>query len=145
MEIRKALSKEDFIKCWEAVQQLRPRLTLDEYLVMSLYMKDEGYKLIYTEEQEKVMAFCGYRFQTMMHYGRSIYIDDVFTLPHAKNHTTALLNYVLEQAKSADVQSIHLDSNHRRSEAHRMYMNNGFKIAAHHFVLQLKTTEENFG
>ncbi len=145
MEIRKASSKEDFTKCWEAMQQLRPRLRLDEYLVMSLYMQDEGYKLIYIEEHDKVLAFCGYRFQTMIHYGRSIYIDDVFTLPKARDQASTLLNYVLQQAKLAGVQSIHLDSSYQHSEAHRLYMNHGFKIESHHFVLHLKTSEENFG
>ena len=127
------------------MQQLRPRLRLDEYLVMSLYMQDEGYKLIYIEEHEKVLAFCGYRFQTMIHYGRSIYIDDVFTLPKARDQASAILNYVLQQAKLAGVQSIHLDSSYQRSEAHRLYLNHGFKIESHHFVLHLKTSEENFG
>ena len=145
MEIRKASSKEDFTKCWEAMQQLRPRLRLDEYLVLSLYMQDEGYKLIYIEEHDKALAFCGYRFQTMIHYGRSIYIDDVFTLPKARDQASALLNYVLQQAKLAGVQSIHLDSSYQHSEAHRLYMNHGFKIESHHFVLHLKTSEENFG
>jgi len=145
METRKASSKEDFTKCWEAMQQLRPRLRLDEYLVMSLYMQDEGYKLIYIEEHDRVLAFCGYRFQTMIHYGRSIYIDDVFTLPKARDQASALLNYVLQQAKLAGVQSIHLDSSYQHSEAHRLYMNHGFKIESHHFVLHLKTSEENFG
>jgi GNAT superfamily N-acetyltransferase len=108
-------------------------------------MQDEGYKLIYIEEHDKVLAFCGYRFQTMIHYGRSIYIDDVFTLPKARDQASTLLNYVLQQAKLAGVQSIHLDSSYQHSEAHRLYMNHGFKIEAHHFVLHLKTSEENFG
>ncbi len=145
MEIKRASSKEDFIKCWETMQQIRPFLSLDQYLVMNLYMQDEGYKLIYIEQHEKVIAFCGYRFQTMIHYGRSIYIDDVFTLPKARDHATSLINYVVREAKSADIQSIHLDSGHQRSEAHRLYMNHGFKIESHHFVLHLKTNEEDFG
>jgi len=144
MEIKRASSKEDFIKCWETMQQIRPFLSLDQYLVMNLYMQDEGYKLIYIEQHEKVMAFCGYRFRTMIHYGRSIYIDDVCTLPQARDHATALLNYVCQQGKLADVQSIHVDSGHQRSEAHRLYMNHGFKIESHHFVLHLKASEENF-
>lgn len=145
MEIRRASSKEEFTKCWEAMQLMRPCLGLEQYLVMNLYMHDEGYKLIYIEQHEKVVSFCGYRIQTMIHYGRSIYIDDVFTLPHARDHATALLNYVLHQAKLANIQSIHVDSVHQRSEAHRLYMNHGFKIESHHFVLHLKSSEENMG
>lgn len=145
MEIKKASSKEDFTKCWEAIQKRRPYLDLEQFLVMNLYMQDEGYKLIFTKQHEKVMAFCGYRFQTMIHYGRSIYIDDIFTLPEARDHAIPLLNYVVREAKLAGVQSIHLDSGHQRSEAHRLYMNHGFKIESHHFVLHLNTSEENFG
>ncbi|MFN2438148.1 MAG: GNAT family N-acetyltransferase [Chitinophagaceae bacterium] len=145
MEIKKASSKEDFTRCWEAMQKIRPCLSLDQYLVLNLYMQDEGYKLIFTDKDEKIVAFCGYRYQTMIHYGRSIYIDDVFTLPAARHHATVLLNYVIREAKTAGVQSIHLDSLHQRSQAHRLYMNYGFKIESHHFVLRLKSSEENFG
>jgi ribosomal protein S18 acetylase RimI-like enzyme len=140
MEIKHAEEKEDFLKCWEVVHELRPNLYPDRYLTLMLYMIDEGYKLIYIEEDGKAVAFCGYRLTTMLHRGRSIYIDDLCTLTEArgKGYGRALLDYVLKEAKKEELQTIHLDSGHQRYDAHRLYLNFGFKITSHHFAMELK-------
>lgn len=135
MEIKKAKAKEDFLSCWEVVHKLRPHLNVETYLTLMLYMIDEGYKLIYIEEDGKAVSFCGYRHVTMLHRGRSIYIDDLCTLPEArgKGHAGALLNYVLEMARKEELQTVHLDSGHQRHAAHKLYLDKGFKITSHHF------------
>ena len=140
MEIKQAKEKEDFLKCWEVVHELRPHLDQDRYLTLMLYMIDEGYKLIYIEESGRGVCFCGYRITTMLHRGRSIYVDDLCTLPEArgKGHAKALLNHVLKEAGKEELQSIHLDSGHHRHDAHRLYLNFGFKISSHHFAIELK-------
>jgi ribosomal protein S18 acetylase RimI-like enzyme len=139
MEIKQAKEKEDFLKCWEVVLELRPHLDQEQYLTLILYMIDEGYKLIYIEENGRGVSFCGYRITTMLHRGRSIYIDDLCTLPEARGqgHAKALLEYVYEEAKKEELQSIHLDSGHHRHDAHRLYLNSGFKITSHHFAMDL--------
>jgi GNAT superfamily N-acetyltransferase len=139
MEIKQAVEKEEFLKCREVVYELRPQLDEERYLTLLLYMIDEGYKMIYIEENGKAVSFCGYRVTTMLYRGRSIYIDDLCTLPEARGrgHAAALLNHVVEEAKREELQSIHLDSGHWRHEAHRLYLNHGFQINAHHFVMEL--------
>lgn len=139
MEIKQATEKEDFLKCWEVVHELRPNLDQEKYLTLILYMLDEGYRLIYIEENGKAVSFCGYRITTMLHRGRSVYIDDLCTLPEArgKGHGKALLNFVQNQAEKEELQSIHLDSGHHRHDAHRLYLNFGFKITSHHFAMEL--------
>ena len=113
MEIKQAIEKEDFLKCWEVVHELRPQLDQEKYLTLILYMLDEGYRLIY--------------------------IDDLCTLPEArgKGHGKALLKYVREHAEKEELQSVHLDSGHHRHNAHRLYLNFGFKITSHHFAMDL--------
>jgi ribosomal protein S18 acetylase RimI-like enzyme len=144
MEIKRAKEKEDFLKCWKVVHELRPHLDQERYLVLILHMIDEGYKLVYIEENGKGVSFCGYRLTTMLHRGRSIYIDDLCTLTEArgKGHGKALLDYVLEEAKKQELQSIHLDSGHQRHDAHRLYLNFGFNITSHHFAMELKSSME---
>jgi len=139
MEIKQAIEKEDFLKCWEVVYHLRPNLDQDRYLVLMLYMIDEGYKLIYIEEDGKAVSFCGYRLITMLHRGRSLYVDDLCTLPEArgKGYAKALLNCVINNARKEELQTIHLDSGHQRHNAHRLYLNAGFKITSHHFAMDL--------
>lgn len=140
MKIKQAKEKEDFLKCWEVVHELRPNLDQERYLTLILYMIDEGYKLIYIEENDKGVSFCGYRIVTMLHRGRSIYIDDLCTLPEArgKGYARALLNHVLKEAKKEELESIHLDSGHHRHAAHRLYLNFGFNITSHHLAMELK-------
>jgi ribosomal protein S18 acetylase RimI-like enzyme len=140
MEIKQAKEKDDFLKCWEVVHELRPHLDQEQYLTLILYMIDEGYKMIYIEENGKAVSFCGYRVTTMLHRGRSIYIDDLCTLPEArgKGQAKALLDHVFEEAKGEELQSVHLDSGHHRHDAHRLYLNSGFKITSHHFAVELK-------
>jgi ribosomal protein S18 acetylase RimI-like enzyme len=144
MQIKQAKEKEDFLKCWEVVHELRPHLDREQYLTLILYMIDEGYKLIFIEENGKAVSFCGYRLATMLHRGRSIYIDDLCTLPEArgKGHAKTLLDYVLKEAKKEELESIHLDSGHHRHDAHRLYLNFGFHITSHHFGMELKSSME---
>jgi len=139
MEIKQAIEKEDFLKCWEVVHHLRPHLDQDRYLVLMLYMIDEGYKLIYIEEDGKAVSFCGYRVTTMLYRGRSIYVDDLCTLPEARGngYAKALLNCVINNARKEELHTIHLDSGHQRFNAHRLYLNLGFKITSHHFAMDL--------
>ena len=139
MEIKQALSKEEFINCWGVVQHLRPRLNLDSYLNLVLYMLDESYKMMFIEEDGRTTSICGYRYTTMLHRGRSIYIDDLFTLEDArgKGYASALLDHVLAEALENNLQSIHLDSGHQRYDAHRLYLSKGYRITDHHFELEL--------
>ena len=140
MEIKQASSKEDFLNCFEVVKELRPHLKQDSYIDMVLQMMDEGYKMIYVEMEGKAVSFCGYRYETMFHRGKSIYIDDLCSLPEArgKGHAGALLDYVTAEAKENGCKTIHLDSGHHRYTAHRLYLNKRYKIIAHHFALDLE-------
>lgn len=135
MEIKQAKDKEDFQKCWEVVRELRPHLDPDRYLTFMLYMIDEGYKLIYIELDGKVASICGYRPMTKLYTGRIIYIDDLSTLPEArgKGFASLLLKHVFELAKKEEMNGVHLDSGHMRFDAHRLYLNEGFRITSHHF------------
>ena len=139
MEIKTATTKEDFLDCWEMVHELRPLLTPETYIELVLTMLDEGYHMIYIEEKGKAVAFCGFRYTTMLYRGKSIYIDDLCTLPNCrgKGYAGILLKHVIGLSRSEGLQSIHLDSGHWRHDAHRLYLNHGFIMNAHHFVLEL--------
>ncbi|GAC1420936.1 MAG: GNAT family N-acetyltransferase [Flavisolibacter sp.] len=138
-EIQKATTKEDFIKCWEVVRELRPHLDLERYLTYMLYMLDEHYKIIFIESQGTAVSFCGYRTITRLQRGRSLYIDDLATLPQARGqgHATRLLDSVIQLAKREELHSIHLDCSYNRHTAHKLYINRGFKISGHYFTMDL--------
>lgn len=139
MKIQYASTTEDYKKCWQVVKELRPHLSDQEYLEMISEMEKETYSIIFIEENGMAISFCGFRYVTMLHRGKSIYIDDLATLPQGrgKGYGATLLKFVINKAKAEMLQSIHLDSGHQRYEAHRLYLNHGFKITSHHFALDL--------
>jgi GNAT superfamily N-acetyltransferase len=139
MQIKTAQTKEDFLKCFDAMQALRPHLTHQLFLDLMQKMQAENYTLIYIEEENKVISACGFRYLTTLFDGRYIYIDDLSTLPEArgKGHAGMLFDFVVEKAKSENLKAVHLDSGHQRFDAHRLYLNKGMKIVNHHFKLEL--------
>lgn len=139
MEIKTAQTQEDFLKCLEVMQALRPHLTAESFIDLVNKMKEESYTLIYIEDGDKAVSACGFRYLTTLFEGRYIYIDDLSTLPEArgKGHAGALFDYVVEKAKSEGLQAVHLDSGHHRYDAHRLYLNKKMKIVYHHFRLEL--------
>lgn len=139
MEIKTAQTKEDFLKCLEVMQALRPHLTAESFLDLANKMKEESYTLIYIEDGGKAVSACGFRYLTTLFEGRYIYIDDLTTLPEArgKGYAGALFEYVVEKAKSEGLPAVHLDSGHQRHDAHRLYLNKKMKIVYHHFRLEL--------
>ena len=139
MEIQKAVTKEDFIKCWHVFQELRPCLDQDRYLTLTLYMIDEHYRLIYVEIDGKAISVCGYRVVTILQHGRSIYIDELYTLSEArgKGYATALLKNVIQFAKSEEINCIHLSLEYKSSDAHKFYLNHKFKLAGHTLTREL--------
>jgi GNAT superfamily N-acetyltransferase len=118
---------------------LRPHLTKEKYLSMVMEMqKEEGYTIAYIEDGSKVAAFTGYRRMQRLFTGKVIYIDDLSTLPEyrQKGYGRMLLSYIIEFAKKENLEGVDLDSGPTRHEAHRLYLNAGFKISSHHFALK---------
>jgi len=139
--IRFAQSEKEIEQCWEVVYCLRPHLQKDQYVQQVKEMQQEGYQLLYiavTEQQTtKVAAIAGFRNMYMLAGGKIIYIDDLSTLPEyrGKGYAGQLLDYIHQLARETGKAAVHLDSGYQRNDAHRLYLNKGYKLAAHHFSL----------
>lgn len=62
-------------------------------------------------------------------------ISDVAT--RRNGYGSTLLKWVINEAKKVRCDQVHLDSGPQRHDAHRFYLNHGFKIIGHHFALDL--------
>jgi GNAT superfamily N-acetyltransferase len=100
----------------------------------------EGYRLACLEAEGEIQALLGFRILTFLAWGKMLYIDDLITSSAArrKGYGGQLLKWVIEQAKNAGCDQVHLDSGPQRHEAHRLYLNHGMKIIGYHFALDLK-------
>ena len=139
-EIQYAQSAKEIESCWEVVHELRPHLNKEDYLGLVEEMMQDGFKMIYIEEDNKPVAFAGFRNMTKLYSGRIIYIDDLGTLPEyrGRGYAGQLLDYIQQLAKDTGKVKVQLDSGHQRFDAHRLYLNKRFKIVAHHFLKSLE-------
>jgi GNAT superfamily N-acetyltransferase len=135
MEVKTVNSTSDLLKCKEVILELRPHLKDKDLAALYERMVPEGFKMIFIEEGGKAMAFGGYRFLNMFYSGRTLYIDDLCTLPAArgKGYAGMLIDFIIQEAKKNQADAVTLDSGYHRLDAHRLYLNKGFVLSSHHF------------
>ena len=123
------------------MQQLRPHLT-DELAFVEQVQRQlaEGYQLAYCQDGGEVRALAGFRFLEFLAWGKVLYIDDLITDSETRRsgHGGKLLKLVIKQGKKAECDQVHLDSGPQCHDAHKLYLNHGFKIIGHHFALDFK-------
>lgn len=139
MTIQQAKTKEDLLKCFEVMKELRPHHDPESFLEVMEEMKKEGYLLLYFEDEDRVVCVAGFRFTTTLYDGLIIDFDDFVTLAAARNKGYAgyMFDHLVSIAKERSIKTIHLNSSHLRYDAHRFYLNKKMKIMAHHFRIEL--------
>ena len=139
MQIHHALTREDLINCFEVIKELRPHHTLETFLSTIDQMKEEGYQLIFLEDDGRAVTVAGLRYTTTLYDGLIIDFDDFVTRADArgKGYAGLLFDHLVGMAAERGIKTIHLNSNHQRFDAHRFYLNKKMKIIAHHFRIEL--------
>ena len=89
------------------------------------------------DDPDPAVAVAGFRVGTSLDWGHYIYVDDLSTLPAARRrgHARELLDWLQDEALRLGCDQLHLDSavGPERANAHRLYLNSGLQITAHHF------------
>jgi GNAT superfamily N-acetyltransferase len=139
MKIQHAITTEDLTNCFEVMKELRPHHNLESFLAVMEQMQTEGYQLIFLEDNARVICVAGFRFTTTLYDGLIIDFDDFVTIADArgKGYAGRLFDHLVNIAKERSIKTIHLNSNHRRFDAHRFYLNKRMEIVAHHFRIEL--------
>lgn len=137
--VHHATSEEDFVKCFDVIQALRPHIEREGFIDLMFDMMDDGYHLTYIEKDGRAVSACGYRYLNFLFIGAHIYIDDLSTLPDYRGFgfASALLDHTIALAHEKGLAAVTLDSGHHRNDAHRLYLNKKFAITSHHFTLKL--------
>lgn len=146
-EIWQVTDSEQIRACYDVMRQLRPHLTSEQAFVEQIERQiQEGYRLAYIQEEGKVRALVGFRFLEFLAWGKVIYIDDLVSdaATRRNGYGSKILKWVINEAKKAKCDQVHLDSGPQRHDAHRLYLNQGFKIIGHHFALDLNSILCNF-
>ena len=104
-------------------------------------MQDDGYCLVYIEENGAVVATAGFRIHTNLFMGKNLYVDDLVSSESARSrgHGKTMIDWLRELAVSEGCTHLHLDSGTQRHRAHRFYLREGMDIASFHFSQKLDT------
>jgi GNAT superfamily N-acetyltransferase len=125
-----------------AMQELRTAWTDEAEFVRYVdeRQRPEGYRLVgaFADSREEAVAVAGFRTGHALAWGHYLYVDDLSTAAAARRtgHGRALLDWLVAEAGRLGCTQVHLDSGVglERADAHRLYLNAGFVIYAHHFA-----------
>ncbi len=137
-----ARTKEQIIFCKDVLFSFRTNLDETTYIDQIMCMiNNENFTLVYIPNRENTAAaaFVGYRFMHTLRTNRMIYVDDLFTHPEYRGigYAGSLLDFVDQEARKAQIESIHLDSGYMLYDAHRLYLNKGYVLACNHFAKKM--------
>ena len=145
--IKTAQTEADIRRCIPAMRALRPHLTEEQALEQILFLREhDRYVVAYVDNADlefetAAPAVIGYRYMNLLFSGKTLYIDDLSTLPdqRGKGYAGRLLDFVIAEARQENCAVVTLDSGHnpQRYDAHRLYLNKRFNIVSHHFALKL--------
>lgn len=130
-----------------ALLALRPQFGSEEKLVAVIdgVQRREGYRLVasFADGDVQAAAAAGFRVVNHLAWGHAMYCDDLSTRPEHRRagHAGRLVDWMLAEALRLGCEQFHLDSGVApdRADAHRLYMNKGLRIAAHHFQCALSS------
>lgn len=134
-----ATTPEELTRCFEVMQELRPHLSLESFLTQAARQQAVGWQLAYLECGGVMRSVTGYRFIENLAWGRILYVDDLVTraVDHGGGFGSALLDWLVSQARKHGCDQFHLDSGVQRFGAHRFYLHKGMDITSHHFAMRL--------
>ncbi len=121
---------------------MRPHLS-DKDLFLSKVkrlQKNHNYRLMFVRDVNgSVVSILGFRVEEFLWSGLMLYVDDFATLSTArgKGFGHILMEWTMNRAKELKCEIVSLDSGYSRNDAHRFYLNHGFKLTMHHFDLKL--------
>lgn len=140
-QIKKIETELEIEQCWDVAFVLRPHLDRAKWQpTIAEMMQNEKYSMAGIIDNNKVIAFAGYRIMTSLHSGNIIYIDDLCTLEsyRGKGLATQLLKHVEEIAISLNKDYVVLDTAFTNNTAQKVYLKNGFALTAVHLSNNLK-------
>ena len=138
------LLDDDTALAYVAMAELRRLDSREAFLDRVAVERREGYRLVASFENgdADAAAVAGFRLANFLAWGRAIYVDDVSTRAQyrGRGHAGALMDWLIAEARRLDCDQLHLDSGvgPDRETAHRLYMNKGLRISAHHFSIDLR-------
>ncbi|ALC85247.1 acetyltransferase [Bacillus sp. FJAT-22090] len=116
-------SREQWLKAFPIMNQLRTDLTETTYLELLKDMQKDGYKLMGLFANGKIVFLAGFSWRVNFYNKRHIYIYDLVTDEANRSHGYGekLLTYIHKWAKENKAEYVALESGIQRLNTHRFY------------------------
>ncbi len=139
MQPRLAASDAELLRCFPVMRELRPALLQEKFVATIRAQQGEGYRLAMLEDAAGVTTVGGFRVQHMLATGKTMYVDDLVTASAArsKGHGKAMLQWLMELARTESCDAFSLDSGTQRQDAHAFYLRERLRITSFHFFCKL--------
>ena len=133
-------SDAEIARCYAVMVQLRPHLTLADFVAQVKLQMRSGYQLVAALGGDTVVAVAGYRVTRSLSWGKFLYVDDLVTDAARRSQGIGkrLLDWLRAEAKRQGCQEFHLDSGTQRKDAHRFYEREGMQLLAYHYKLRVQ-------
>ncbi|MDV4150731.1 GNAT family N-acetyltransferase [Clostridium sp. AL.422] len=138
--VKELLNKDEFLKAFPIMKQLRTHLIEETYLNLILDMKKEGYKMFSLYANDEIVAVAGVIKLTNLYYGKHVWVNDLVTdvSKRSNKYGQKLLSFIIEWAKENGCDVVALSSGIQRVEAHKFYeLKMGFDKVSYVFKKQL--------
>ncbi len=125
--------------CYALFKALRPHLEKEQFIEQVLRQRECSYQIVAIKEGNIIPSGAGFRFSEHLAWGKVLYLDDLTTLPEhrGKGYAAALMDWLMDHARSNGCQGLHLDSGYVRHDAHRLYLKKGLQLSSHHLSIAL--------
>lgn len=128
---------------YSAMLELRPGIGGRDAFVRTVneIQRPEGYRLVgsFVNGEDEAAAAAGFRTAHFLAWGHCLYVDDLSSRQsfRRQGHAGQLLQWLLGEARRRGCVQLHLDSGvgADRTDAHRLYFNQGLRISCHHFQI----------
>src|SRR5689334_16268343 len=127
--------------CFLVMRELRTHITTEQELVERvLRQQKQGYQLAFLEAGGEVRAVAGYRFLESLFSGKNLYVDDLVTRDADRSHGYGgkLIDWLIDQARANNCETLELDSGVQRFDAHRFYFSKRMSISSYHFRIKIE-------
>ncbi len=140
MQINVAITSEEVNACYPVIAQLRPHLSLEQFLALVTRMQtNHGYQLVYLRDENAIKAVAGIRVAEWLYAGKYLEIDDLITNAddRSQGYGGKLFDWICNYARKLTCDQVRLVSGVQREAAHRFYLAKGMKFEAKYFSLNI--------
>ena len=136
-----AATPEDLRRCYPIMRELRIHIVDEkEFVERVLRQQKQGYQLAFVEADGEVRAVAGYRLLESLFSGKNLYVDDLVTrdTDRSRGYGGKLLDWLTDQARQNNCETLELDSGVQRFDAHRFYFSKRMSISSYHVRIRIE-------